>query len=404
MPRLKLTERTLAKIKAPDPSGKQKLHWDSELRGFAVLASGVSNARTFIAQRDLPNGLTRRVTVGAVNEIPLDVARDRAADLLDHLRRGLDPKAPTGSTLRATLEAYFAARKNLRPDTIRMYRTSVNDYLTSWLDLPLASITGEMVEARHRSIVTEVDKGGRYKGTSIANFALRTFRTLYNFAAERVPNMPPNPTTRLRRQWYPEAKRTRLVRSEQLPAFYQAVKALPNPITRDYLLLVLFTGLRLSESISLRWVDVDLPQRIIRLPATATKAGRALELPMSDFVHDLLVARRAIGNAIFVFPGPKGHMTNPQHVFAEIAEKTGIRISVHDLRRTFITVAESTDLSPYALKALVNHAVGSDVTAGYVQMSVERLREPAQRIADKVKTLCHVVGPMGKNVEKLKSF
>lgn len=402
MPKIKLTERTLAKIKAPDPSKRQVLHWDSELRGFAVLASGVSNARTFIAQRDLPNGLTRRVTVGAVNEISLEVARERAADLLDALRRGVDPKAPTGSTLRSTLEAYFAARKNLRPQTIRMYRIAVEDYLTPWLDLPLASITGDMVESRHRSIVTEVDKGQRYRGTSMANFAIRTFRTLYNFAAERVPNMPANPTKRLRRQWYPEAKRTRLVRSEQLPAFYQAVRGLPNPIVRDYILLVLFTGLRLSESISLRWVDVDLPQKIIRLPATATKAGRALELPMSDFVHDLLVARRAIGNAVFVFPGTKGHMTNPQHVFAQISKETGIKISAHDLRRTFITIAESTDISPYALKALVNHAMGSDVTAGYVQMSTERLREPVQRIAEEIRRLCGVVGPEGKNVQKIK--
>jgi hypothetical protein len=64
MPRVKLTEKTIAKMKAPDPSGRQVLHWDTELRGFAVLCSGVSNARTYIAQRDLPNGRARRVTVG----------------------------------------------------------------------------------------------------------------------------------------------------------------------------------------------------------------------------------------------------------------------------------------------------------------------------------------------------
>ena len=68
------------------------LHWDTELKGFGVLCSGVSNARTFIAQRDMPNGKTRSVTVGAVNGITRDVARERADDMLDSLRRGLDPK------------------------------------------------------------------------------------------------------------------------------------------------------------------------------------------------------------------------------------------------------------------------------------------------------------------------
>jgi len=46
-----------------------------------------------------------------------------------------------------------------------------------------------------------------------------------------------------------------------------------------------------------------------------------------------------------------------------------------------------------ALKALVNHSLGGDVTEGYVQMKIERLREPAQRIADKLKELCGIVPP-----------
>ena len=42
------------------------------------------------------------------------------------------------------------------------------------------------------------------------------------------------------------------------------------------------------------------------------------------------------------------------------------------------------------LKALVNHSYGDDVTAGYIIGSVERLREPAQRVADRLKELCAI--------------
>jgi integrase len=85
-----------------------------------------------------------------------------------------------------------------------------------------------------------------------------------------------------------------------------------------------------------------------------------------------------------------------------IADATGIRISPHDLRRSFASVAESADISFLAIKALLNHAVGNDVTSGYVQMSVERLREPVQRVADKLKALC-VVQPLGgANITKLR--
>jgi integrase len=87
---------------------------------------------------------------------------------------------------------------------------------------------------------------------------------------------------------------------------------------------------------------------------------------------------------------------------SRIAKATGVGISAHDLRRSFITTAESCDISPIALRALVNHSVGRDVTSSYVQMSVERLRDPAQRVCDRMKRLCGIEERKGKNVAKLR--
>ena len=67
---------------------------------------------------------------------------------------------------------------------------------------------------------------------------------------------------------------------------------------------------------------------------------------------------------------------------AKIIEKTGMPFAMHDLRRTFVTIAESLDISSYAVKALVNHKQGDDVTSGYIQLNVERLRQPMQTITD----------------------
>jgi hypothetical protein len=53
-------------------------------------------------------------------------------------------------------------------------------------------------------------------------------------------------------------------------------------------------------------------------------------------------------------------------------------------------LAESVDISLLAMKALANHSLGNDVTSGYVQMTVERLREPVQRIEAKMKALCGI--------------
>ena len=85
-----------------------------------------------------------------------------------------------------------------------------------------------------------------------------------------------------------------------------------------------------------------------------------------------------------------------------VAEATSIYVSAHDLRRTYASVAESSDISWLVMKTLLNHATGRDVTAGYVQISVERLREPVERVALKLAALCGIAPVAAKNVTKLR--
>jgi integrase len=275
--------------------------------------------------------------------------------------------------------------------------------LSSWLDRPLREIDGDMVEDRHRAIAAAISKGRGSDGIVTANVAMRTFRTLYNFAAERTSDLPPNPVRRLRRQWFAEPKRETVVPEEKMAAFYKAVCALPHPVQRDYLLMLMFTGMRRTECASLQWSDIDLAKRVIKVQAANTKSGKKLDLPMSDFVHDLLVARRSLGNSGFVFPGKSAgkFIIGTTAPLRAVGKVTGVQVSAHDLRRGFITIAESTDISVMALKALVNHTLGSGITEGYVQMRIERLREPVQRVANRIRELCGVAPLAGDNVKKL---
>jgi integrase len=400
MPVLKLTVKSVDRLIAPDPSTKQTVHWDTEIKGFGVVCSGATNSKTYVVQRTMPGGKNRRVTVGAVSEIGLDVARERAADALDALRRGLDPKAKSADpTLRQAFDDYLAARKNLRPETVRTYHVVVGNYLKPWLDLPMSKITSKMVEERHRAIAAEVATDDR-KGECAANLSMRTFRALYNFLADRAA-MPPNPTRRLRRQWYDEPRRETMVRADDISKFYRAVCDLDNDVSRDFILLLLFTGLRKTEAASLRWEDVDLTLRVIRVSASRTKSKQKLDLPMSSPVRDLLVRRRGIGGE-FVFPGRAGHVVGARDAFAQIAAATGVDVSPHDLRRTFITMAESAEISAVAMKLLVNHSIGGDMTARYAVLSTERLREAAQKVADRIEELCAAQPADAPNLRQLR--
>ena len=141
------------------------------------------------------------------------------------------------------------------------------------------------------------------------------------------------------------------------------------------------------------WDEIDLRNRTLRIAAARMKGKRPLDLPLTDYVHNLLTARRELGKDKYVFPAnsASGHIEEPKFPLNQVALTCGVRVSVHDLRRTYLTVAESCDVSSMVMKALVGHSNGSDVTAGYVQMSVDRLREPAQRITDKMKALTGAV-------------
>lgn len=409
MPKITLSQSMVDRLPAPDPSGKQKLYWDNSLTGFGVLLSGKTSAKSYVVQRDV-NGKTRRVTIGRTNVLSLGDARNDAKLVLAGMYKGIDPKAKRKAdasnalTLSEALDAYLTTNRALRPKTTLDYRKAVERYLDDWLDKPMHEITRDMVEERHRTIQQQVAKRSRthlVKGNTSANGTMRVLRLLWNHVLARHPDLGENPVRILSqlKTWHPEVRRDGLVKLSDLPAFYNAVtnpEVIPNPIHRDYVLTVLFTGLRRSEAASLRWDDVDLKERVIRLPAIRTKAGRRLDLPMSDYLHDLFTARRAIGlDGPYVFSADSrsGHIEEPRFALYAVAKATGIKVTTHDLRRTFITVAEECDIPVFALKGLVNHSMGTDVTAGYVIARPQRLRGPMQKVTDKFKKLIGWVEP-----------
>ena len=58
---------------------------------------------------------------------------------------------------------------------------------------------------------------------------------------------------------------------------------------------------------------------------------------------------------------------------------------MHDLRRTYCSIAESLGIGTYTIKRLLNHKTGrNDVTAGYTVLTAEELKEPAQRIVSRI--------------------
>jgi hypothetical protein len=80
-----------------------------------------------------------------------DTARHRRRHQRDHSKE--KNKNPT---LRQTLEDHLAARKDLRPASVRVYRICVNTYLKLGSTCRCARSHRRMVEERHRAVAAEV--------------------------------------------------------------------------------------------------------------------------------------------------------------------------------------------------------------------------------------------------------
>ncbi len=106
-------------------------------------------------------------------------------------------------------------------------------------------------------------------------------------------------------------------------------------------------------------------------------------LPLTNFLNAMLKERWESRENEYVSPGTGEkyrYIRDVRYHMELVTESSEVKFMLHDLRRTFLTIADTQDLSAYAIKKLANHKMTSDVTAGYIVSDVERLRDPMNKI------------------------
>ncbi|MCH8080635.1 MAG: tyrosine-type recombinase/integrase, partial [Proteobacteria bacterium] len=356
---------------------KTTFYRDDALKGFGLRVSPGGTCAFIVEKR--VQGKVKRITLGTFPALTCEQARKAAHQRLAEMALGIDPNAQEKAeqarkiTLEELLEDYLVTHNDLSPSTINDYQRHLRESFADWKRTPITQITKDMVERRFRQL--------SLKSKARANGALRSLRAWLNHAMVKYDDadgrsiLPFNPVIRLSqtRAWHKIERRQTWIKPHQLHAWYQATLKLETLVTRDYLHFLLFTGLRKSEAASLPWEQVDFEDRSFIIKNTKNKRDHTL--PMSDFVFDLLTRRHEYRYNEWVFPSTRSgtHLIEPKSGVRKVTEISGVEFSFHDLRRTFITVAESLDIPAYALKRLLNHKDSGDVTAGYIMDNLERL-------------------------------
>ncbi|MBW4056793.1 MAG: integrase family protein [Proteobacteria bacterium] len=377
--KIKLNQTVVKELLPPE--GKQVDVWDDDVTGFGVRVTPKGKKTFFVLAR--VNSRLVRATVGKSDTMTAEAARTKAKKMLVDMQEGRNPNdevkcrrsgaLTVGGVFKTFMETRKDRRQELTARTQEHYQQVFDSHLAHLKGRHVSELTSTMVQDLHAKI-------GTTKGTNIANQAIRLLRRLLNFSQGRhgVPLANPCKGT----EWFKDGRRNVVIKPGDFKQWYDTVDGMENETARDYLLLLLFSGLRRTEGFCLEWQHVDLHGKTLTIPDT--KNGEPHTLPLSTFLHKLLSDRyeRWHKPTGYVFPGwsKTGHIVNQQRAM-KLLKDAGFSYTLHDLRRTFITCADKLNFSPWTVKRLANHKQ-TDVTGKhYVVYDIDRLREPMEKIS-----------------------
>ncbi|HEY5828261.1 MAG TPA: integrase arm-type DNA-binding domain-containing protein, partial [Hyphomicrobiaceae bacterium] len=312
----KITKEAIDALKAGD---RDTYLWDRQLAGFGVKVTP-SGRKVYVLQYRLGGraGGTKRLTLGVHGVLTPDRARRRAQQAAGEIAKGIDvaaerrrqrQEAQTAPTVAKAAEEFteLHCRTKLKPRSFEEYDRAIRLYIRPALaSSKLADVSHADVERLHHSL----------RATPVqANRVVKVLSKLMTWAIKRGYRTDrSNPVRDLER--FKERSRERFLSETELAALGQAISHAQasgslSPWTAGAIRLLLFTGARLSEILTLRWDYVDLGEGVLRLPDSKTDAKTImLNAPAKAILAEL---GRLPGNP-FVICGerPGAHLVNLQ--------------------------------------------------------------------------------------------
>ena len=364
------------------PAAKDTVYWDNELMGFGVRVYP-SETKVYMVQSRGPGGL-KRVTVGRHGVISADRARRRAALIIARIKAGEAPLAApmareaTGPTVADLAERYFREHVAVRckPSTAKLHRRVVRRHiLPAFGKLPVAAIGREHVTDLHYRL--------RHV-PAMANQVIVTLSRILNQA--EIWGLVPeggNPCRFVVK--YRQRKRERFLTEEEFRrlgrvlATLEATGRVPVYAAAAIRLLML-TGCRRNEILTLRWEDVHLDVNELRLRDSKTGPRT---VPLSPAAVKVLAGLpRAAGNP-WVIAGrrPGARLSDFNSHWYRVRSRAELEdVRLHDLRHSFASRALALGESLPMIGKLLGHTK-IQTTARYAHLARDSIHVSAARVA-----------------------
>ena len=338
--RVQLTDRFCQHAKSS--AAAQTDYFDATVPGLALRVSA-SGTKSWSLLMGIPR---KRVTLGRYPSISLAAARTLALETKE---------GRTAGSVAALAEAYIKHIQSLRsaPEIERRLR---RDVLPVIGHIPLREL--------HRRDITRMIDAKVGEAPIAARRAFEDVRGMVRWAVARG-DLDYNPIDRMRGPAISKPRQRVLTDAE----IRQLWNSLPDGGYGEVLKLCLVTGQRLGEVCGLRAEELNLPNRLWRIPAARTKNGHPHSVPLTDLALRLIHASGP--------PWPSREQVSDW----VLSHQLGLaHWTAHDLRRTMLTKLAELGVAPIVLGYVANHrtTTKAGITLGvYVQYEYEREKRQA---------------------------
>ena len=376
---LRLTKRIVERLKA---DGKDAIFWDRDLAGFGVRVH-TTGRKLYIVQSRGPAGL-KRVTLGRIEGETVEVRRREAAVVIDRIKRGEDPWPPTPAPEPTVADLAERFLKNhvavrCRPNTAKNYRMAIQHHILPALGKKaLKEVAPEDVTALHHKLRDT---------PAAANQAMWVLSKMFT-QAENWGMVPPGRKPGRHVRQYSEKSRERFLMPEEYRRLGAALKRLeaegsmmPSAIAAIRLLML--TGCRSDEILTLKWDDVDRTARVLRL--RDSKTGPRM-VPLTGPVLKVLDGiKRAVDVPwVICSAKPGSRLACLSWHWRRIKRETGLHdVRVHDLRHSYASRALALGEGLPAIGRLLGH-VRVGTTAKYAHLVRDAEKAAAARTGDSI--------------------
>jgi integrase len=389
-----------------DRLGSNEIIWDDAVTGFGVRRQ--KNKVSYILKyRYL--GKQRWHTIGRSDEFTPVEARAKAREIKQDIRSGNDPgrKRPRETTVTELCDMYLMDAKSGRllvhrsgrpkkPKTLSTDRGRIESHINPLLgDRGVSTVTPRDVENFMHDVAggktKALDRPKVLGGEGTASRTVSTLSAIFTYAV-RNELRSDNPVRGVGK--FAHNPRDRRLTDQEYMALGNALRSAegpegkaPWPPAVAATKLLVLTGWRRGEALGLKWSEIDILRRTVRLEDT--KTGRSVR-PLSHAACDVLKTMEGFKDLGFaqglVFPSTKGGVqTGFRDSWVKIAALAQLPkdVTPHVLRHTFASVAGDLGRSEYTIANLLGHK-GKSITAGYVHLADPLLLKEADIVADRI--------------------